>query len=580
LIPNAGSGLVYVPNSATIEVEGVDVINTPRSVDAAGEAALVAGTSGSFNLTLADLDATNFGSGQGLAGAGTDPTKNEVIIRFMMQSTCDFTSGRRLRIKTFGESSCGDDASGNGEVINSTSLQIDGLVAPYVTSFTTSISPDNTFNGCSDSKTLSVDINLIGGPTSGTDTLFVTLNAGIEYDGSFNCTSTECPTFEGTRIENGNQIVLFKYPAGISDEMISIDFSIASDDKNICSEVDYELSSQAEIAGLFCTATGSTCPLTTVETGGTSGTVTLVNAELEVLFNSLVKTSGTPNQYDFDITVQNNGTIATDGVVSIDFYEYDSANDTIMGSSLGSTTVSTVIASSGDEQLIGDFSTLQELPDGVIAVIDRSKSENCSCPHPDGFDTNPTALSSFVLPVELASFTGVADACNVELEWETISEVNNSHFMLEYSIDGRSFIAFPNIIAEGDSDVSTKYSFVHKGLLENTYYYRLSQVDYDGSLKRFPVITVETDCRDKKDIILYPNPIGKANGKLTMKFFTNQPDIEIEIIDLLGKVVKTVDLETEYGYNTLQIDIQELSVGTYFIKEKEGKTTKRFVIIE
>jgi len=540
----------------------------------------VAGNSGVFNVSLKHLDGTNFESGVGLAGAGTNPNQNEVIIRFMMRPTCNFTSGRRLRIKTFGESLCGGDAFGNGEVIKSSSLAVDGVTVPYSVSFSSSISPNNTFNGCSDSKTLSVDLNIVGGPTTLKDTLYVTLDKGLTYNGNLVCTSIECPSLAGTRIENGNQLVLFTYPAGLSDEMINFNFSIATDASNQCGTIGYELSSQAEIAGLFCSATGSNCPITLVETGTNAGNVILVNAELEVTFNSLLKTQGAPNQFDYNISVSNNGSIPTDDIISIQFYEYDQANDTIIGAMLGGTDASSILASGGSEQIIGSFATLEEAPDGIVAVIDRKAPENCSCPHPAGMDTNPTAVSTFVLPVELISFKGTEKGCAIELDWSTASEENNSHFILSQSTDGVRFTAFAKVDAAGNSSIRNNYKYTHKNLIDNQVYYRLTQVDFDGTTTHFPIIVLSTDCRAENEVLLFPNPIGVNSGNLTMKFYTEFDKIDIEVIDLLGKVVKRVVKDSNPGFNTVLIDTESLPVGTYLIKERESKITKRFVIME
>ncbi len=580
LIPNSGTGLTYVPNSATIEVEGVDVVNSPRAIDAAGEAVLVAGNSGLFNVKLSDLDATNFGSGQGLMGAGNDPTMNEVIIRFKMQSTCNFTSGKRLKVKTFGESACGDVASGNGETVNSSSLTIDGIVIPYAVSFVSAVSPNSTFTGCSDIKVLSADMNIIGGPTGSSDSLFVTLPTGVTYNGSFNCTSTNCPTFSGTRIENGNEIVLFKYPSGISNELLSIDFEVTTDANNVCGDVDFELSVQAEIAGLYCSATNSTCPSATVETGFNAGTLTLENSELEITFNSLVLTQGVPNQYNYDITVTNNSAIPTDQPISVDFYEYDVVNDSITGIIRGTVTATAIIPGNGSEQITGFFSTIDELTDGVVAVIDRSQNENCSCPHSLGMDDNPTATSAAALPVELVYFEGKAEDCTIDLSWTTLSESNSSHFILEYSDNGREFSMLDIIEAFGNTNERKNYNYSHKGILENTNYYRLTQFDFDGRSTKSPTISINTDCKVENFFSVFPNPVDKNNANLTVKFFAETKNSTIEVYDLLGGIAKSMQVESRLGRNTTKIDISNLPAGTYFIKEQSGKNAERIILLE
>ena len=57
-------------------------------------------------------------------------------------------------------------------------------------------------------------------------------------------------------------------------------------------------------------------------------------------------------------------------------------------------------------------------------------------------NTNTTidfGVQDFVLPVELLSFKATADKDHIDLTWATASELNNSHFELERSEDGKSF---------------------------------------------------------------------------------------------------------------------------------------------
>ena len=105
-------------------------------------------------------------------------------------------------------------------------------------------------------------------------------------------------------------------------------------------------------------------------------------------------------------------------------------------------------------------------------------------------------------------------------------------------------------------------------------------MDLDGTTTHFPIIVVSTDCRTKNEIFLYPNPVDIFEGILNMTFYAELATSEIEVIDLVGKVVRRVVIDTDPGMNTIRLDTKGLPVGTYFVKEKESKHSKRFVIIE
>jgi len=583
IIPNTGAGLEYIANSATIEVEGVDATNSPRAIDAAGEAAFVAATAALNKILIEDLDATNFGSGQGLLGAGEDPNKNEIIIRFLMRPTCDLTSGKRLKVRTFGESSCGNDASGNGEIVNTSSLDLVGITSPYIVTFAPSIAPDNTFLGCSDTKTYSIDLNVVGGPTANSDTVFVSLPQGLTYNGSFNCTSTNCPTFEGTRMEAGNEIVLIKLPNGSSNIAMSINFELGTDSYDLCSNAEILLSSESEIGGLFCSLTGVNCPFTTVETGNNSSAIEMVNPELEIGIDAFVKTIGTPNQFDYEITINNNSTVlGTSGPVTIDFYEYDATNDTITGSMIATVNTTAAIAANGTEQVTGYFPTLNELDDGVVAVIDRSLSQNCSCPHPNGMDDNPTNTSAFILPVNLSKFEGkVSDECTININWQTESEENAAYFEVQWSEDGTTFRTIHLEEAKGGSFLRN-YAFHDRHSKSfSSNYYRLKSVDFDGSFEYSDIIRLKSNCTNINDLKAFPNPIYKEDKILNIDFVSENEMVQLQIFDTWGRTIDLLTINNEFNSRVaVALDISKYTSGTYLIKVVGARFNTKFIVTE
>ena len=247
---------------------------------------------------------------------------------------------------------------------------------------------------------------------------------------------------------------------------------------------------------------------------------------------------------------------------------------------MGSITTGSALLGGSSEQITNNFWTLEESTDGIVAVIDRNTPNNCSCPDPADMDDNPTSTSSFVLPVELSFFEGKAKDCSVELTWESQTEINNAFYRLDHSEDGSNFSPIAIIEPQGNGNSVQSYRHTHDEILENQNYYRLLQIDHNGNTKFFPVILVEAQCRNEIEVIAYPNPIGKDSGPLTLKYFSENRDIEIEIIDLFGNVIKRVELKRHRGFNTSEVEVSELASGTYFIREKEGKMVRRFVILE
>lgn len=105
---------------------------------------------------------------------------------------------------------------------------------------------------------------------------------------------------------------------------------------------------------------------------------------------------------------------------------------------------------------------------------------------------SPNFSSNSLLPVELISFTGSKRNQVVSLEWITASEINNYGFEVERSLDGERFEFLGFVRGNGTTSALNRYTFVDESLKTNEGFYRLRQVDYDGSYEYSPVIMVRS----------------------------------------------------------------------------------------
>lgn len=117
---------------------------------------------------------------------------------------------------------------------------------------------------------------------------------------------------------------------------------------------------------------------------------------------------------------------------------------------------------------------------------------------------------SVVLPVELLYFSGdyVSDLDLNVLEWSTASEMDNSHFTIEHSVDGLMWSQVGLVYGAGNSSSVLKYNFEHRSL-HNINYYRLKQFDYDGKEKKHNTISIVKD-KDIVESVYYYNISGQA----------------------------------------------------------------------
>lgn len=179
-----------------------------------------------------------------------------------------------------------------------------------------------------------------------------------------------------------------------------------------------------------------------------------------------------------------------------------------------------------------------------------------------------------ILPVELIAFRGYRDNADAILEWVTASEENNYEFIIEHSADGRSFEVIGSLPGAGTTSETQYYNFKHHRAIRGTNYYRLKQVDLDGTFTYSDVVVVEIESSD-----LFTVRPTQADTEIHIEFYDYyDKDIDLAIYDVLGRA--RMDAILPAGRNALSIDVRGLGSGHYFIRMKvrgEDYFTRRFV---
>lgn len=179
-------------------------------------------------------------------------------------------------------------------------------------------------------------------------------------------------------------------------------------------------------------------------------------------------------------------------------------------------------------------------------------------PFDNAVDDIPSAI---ILPIELFSFQGRAHKQHIELVWQTAMELNNDYMVIERSIDGRNFEEIGRQNGVGTSFEIQEYRFIDPRPFAGTNYYRLRQVDYDGSSSYHKVIAVEFDTADKVTE-LYPTV---ATDWITLSLKTPLAvNTTLQIQNGTGQIVAQQQLEP--GEQQWNIPIQSLDAGQYFVQ--------------
>ncbi|HSL88016.1 MAG TPA: M14 family zinc carboxypeptidase [Ignavibacteriaceae bacterium] len=193
-----------------------------------------------------------------------------------------------------------------------------------------------------------------------------------------------------------------------------------------------------------------------------------------------------------------------------------------------------------------------------------------------------------IIPVELSSFSASYSDNKVLLKWITASELNNHRFEVQRSVfnektaDNREWRTMGFIEGNGTTASINNYSFVDSEPLTGKSYYRLKQIDFDGTFSY--VNEVEVDYHGVTEYSLeqnYPNPF---NPTTTINYqLSKSADVTIKVYNILGvEVASLVNGLQTAGKHKVEFNAQDLSSGIYFytIKTEEFTQTRKMLFLK
>ncbi|WP_238387971.1 Ig-like domain-containing protein [Hymenobacter sediminis] len=169
------------------------------------------------------------------------------------------------------------------------------------------------------------------------------------------------------------------------------------------------------------------------------------------------------------------------------------------------------------------------------------------------------------LPVTLVSFTAQAAGADAKLLWRTSQELNNERFVVERSFNGTSFQAIGQVQGQGTSAQAHDYAFSDRGVgsqAAGTVYYRLRQVDTDGTSSLSPVQVVRFAKALTAEVAVYPNPTSNtADTRLDLSALP-AGTYRVLVTDMAGRSVRSF---TQAGGTNQSLDVRDLPLGSYLL---------------
>ncbi|GAB2872570.1 fibronectin type III domain-containing protein [Hymenobacter ruber] len=180
------------------------------------------------------------------------------------------------------------------------------------------------------------------------------------------------------------------------------------------------------------------------------------------------------------------------------------------------------------------------------------------------------------LPVELTRFTAEAAGPAALLRWATATEKNSAYFAIEASPDGRTFRPVDKVTAHGTTTQASTYEFRDARLAEygsRTVYYRLRQVDADGTASFSPVRSIALAAQSGAAFEASAFPVPFRQHLTVQLRATTAGPARLTLRDAWGRTLLQQTANATIGTQNLALDgTERLAPGIYLLTiEQNGQ---------
>lgn len=184
-----------------------------------------------------------------------------------------------------------------------------------------------------------------------------------------------------------------------------------------------------------------------------------------------------------------------------------------------------------------------------------------------------------ILPIELLSFSAHCNGNTIGIDWSTASERNNDYFILEKSLDAINFNEIARIAGAGKSIEQIDYSYTDYDYYGGDVYYRLVQVDYDGTKTYSEIISAKcSNWETDPNISVFPNPFS-SELTIVLENFRNEP-ATIEIFDVMGRTIKQMQVDSPHNEYETSFNLDNIPAGIYNVRVRTSSSTLNRQIVK
>jgi uncharacterized delta-60 repeat protein len=185
---------------------------------------------------------------------------------------------------------------------------------------------------------------------------------------------------------------------------------------------------------------------------------------------------------------------------------------------------------------------------------------------------NNFALAAFqndasALPLLLTQFSAQKRNDEVVLQWKTADEQNIAQFVVERSVDGKSYLSIGTLPPLNTTSFNKSYSYTDAHPSPATNYYRLLIKDADGKKQYSKILIIRLN-NQHTELQLFPNP---ATSLLQVQLPAGMKgNVALQVIDATGKMVRTINVESAGNAIVTSFNISELKQGMYLLRVKSA----------
>lgn len=181
----------------------------------------------------------------------------------------------------------------------------------------------------------------------------------------------------------------------------------------------------------------------------------------------------------------------------------------------------------------------------------------------------PTVLTNTGqrLPVTLLSFSAVPQGKRVSIAWATASEQGASRYLVERSHNVNEFSTIGTVQAKGTTNIRQNYGLIDEQPLPGVNYYRLRQIDLDGTVTYSKTVAVQVD-EFGLGLLVLGNPVQTGTVYLSTQHVA---DATYQLMSLSGRLVETKTVAQANGDVAVTF-VTSPAPGLYLLTVQTGST--------